>query len=145
MKTFILATIITVVIGSSVFAADATKINFRVLNAFENKFSGATNVNWSTTEVYTKAEFELEDEKIEVFFNSDAQMIGVFRKANIRQLPLSAIQKIKKNYAQYQITETLQFELNGERRYYVSVENGPDKKILEVSLYGEVTVFDKNK
>lgn len=144
MKKFILATLITVVVGSSVSAADVSKVSFRVLNAFEKQFEGATDVNWSVTADYTKVQFTLEGEKVEAFFNNNGDVIGTSRKTEFKRLPLSAIQKIKKNYAKYQVTETIEFELNGERKYFVSVESHSDRKILEVSLYGEVSLFDKN-
>lgn len=87
----------------------------------------------------------LEGEKVEAFFSSNGDVIGTSRKTEFKRLPLAAIQKIKKTYAKYQVTETIEFELSGERKYYVSVENESDRKILEVSLYGDVSVFDKNK
>jgi len=145
MKKFILATLITVTIGSSVLAADVSKVSFRVLNSFETQFAGATEVNWTVTADYTKVKFMLEGEKLEAFFNGNGDVIGTSRKTEFKRLPLTAIQKIKKAYSKYQVTETIEFELYGERKYYVSVENESDRKILEVSLYGEVTVFDKHK
>lgn len=145
MKKFILATLITVTMGSSVLAADVSKVSFRVLNAFEAQYAGATDVNWTVTENYTKAKFTMEGEKVEAFFSSNGEVIGTSRKTEFKRLPLSAIQKIKKSYGKYQVTETIEFELYGERKYYVSVENESDRKILEISLYGDVAVFDKNK
>lgn len=144
MKKSILVTLITVTIGSSVLAADVSKVSFRVLNAFKAQFTGATDVNWSITADYTKVDFTIEGEKVEAFYNSNGDVIGTSRKTEFKRLPLSAIQKIKKNYAKYRVTETIELELNGERKYYLSVENESDRKILEVSLYGQVTVFDKN-
>ena len=145
MKKFILATLITAAISSSILAADVSKVNLRVLNAFETQFTGATDAMWTVTTDYTKAQFTLDGEKIEAFFSSTGDVIGTSRKAEFKRLPLSAIQKIRKNYAKYEVTETIEFEFNGDRKYYVSIENGSDRKILEVSLYGQVSLFDKNK
>lgn len=145
MKKFIIATLITVAIGSSAIAADVSKVSFRVLNAFEAQFAGATDVAWTVTADYTKAKFAIEGETVEAFFNGNGDVIGTSRKVEFKRLPLSAIQKIKKSYPKYQVTETIEFELSGDRRYYVSIEEGSDRKILEVSLYGQVSVFDKNK
>lgn len=145
MKKFIIATLITVAIGSSAFAADVSKVSFRVLNAFEAQFAGATDVAWTVTSDYTKAKFSIEGETVEAFFNGNGEVIGTSRKVEFKRLPLSAIQKIKKSYAKYQVTETIEFEMSGDRRFYVSIEDGTDRKILEVSLYGQVSVFDKHK
>ncbi len=72
-------------------------------------------------------------------------MIGTSRKTDLKRLPLNAIQKIRKSYGKYKVTETIEFEFNGERKYFVSLENDADRKILEVSLYGNVTIFEKSK
>ncbi len=135
--------LVAVTIGSSVLAADVSKVSFRVLNTFETQFEGATDVTWTVSADYTKVKFTLEGEKVEAFFSSNGDVIGTSRKTAFSRLPLSAIRKIKKTYAKYQITETIEFELNGERKYYVSVENESGRKILEVSLYGQVSIFDK--
>lgn len=145
MKKIFLTTLIAAMIGSQVFASDVTKVSYRVLASFKSQFADATDVNWTVTEEYTKARFTIEGEQVEAFFNASGDVIGTSRKTDLKRLPLSAIQKIRKNYSKYKVTETIEFEFNGERKYFVSVENDTDRKILEVSLYGEVSIFDKRK
>ncbi|MEN9298799.1 MAG: hypothetical protein RLZZ429_1112 [Bacteroidota bacterium] len=145
MKKIFLTTLIAAMIGSQVFASDVTKVSYRVLAAFESQFADASDVNWTVTEEYIKARFIIEGEQVEAFFNASGDVIGTSRKTDLKRLPLNAIQKIRKNYSKYKVTETIEFEFNGERKYFVSVENDTDRKILEVSLYGEVSIFDKRK
>lgn len=143
MKKFILATLITVAIGSSALAADVSKVSFRVLNAFEAQYADAKDVNWTVTPDYTKVKFTIEGQSVEAFYSSNGDVIGTSRKTEFERLPLLAIQKIKKNYSKFTVTEAIEFELKDERKYYVSIENGTDRKILEVSMYGQVSVFEK--
>lgn len=145
MKQFLFATMLTVAIGSSVMAADVNKVSFRIMNAFQSQFAEAKEVNWTVTDNYSKAKFTIDGEQVEAFFNEAGDVIGTSRKVDFKRLPLSAIQKIKKNYSKYQVTDTIEFDLSGNRKYYVSVEDGSDRKILEVSMYGEVSIFDKRK
>jgi hypothetical protein len=145
MKKIFLTTLIAAMIGSQVFASDVSKVSYRVLAAFQAQFADATDVNWTVTEDYTKAKFTIEGEEVEAFFNASGDVIGTSRKTDLKRLPLNAIQKIRKSYAKYKVTETIEFEFNGERKYFVSLENDADRKILEVSLYGNVTIFEKSK
>ncbi|MBL0882095.1 MAG: hypothetical protein IBJ16_01890 [Chitinophagaceae bacterium] len=145
MKKIFLTTLIAAMIGGQVFASDVTKVSYRVLASFEAQFADAKDVNWTVTDSYTKARFTIEGEQVEAFFSASGDIIGTSRKTELKRLPLIAIQKIKKNYSKYTVTDTIEFEFNGERKYFVSVENESDRKILEVSLYGDVSIFDKNK
>ncbi|MDZ4072864.1 MAG: hypothetical protein U1C70_13645 [Sediminibacterium sp.] len=145
MKKIFLTTLIAAMIGSQVFASDVSKVSYRVLTAFQVQFTDATDVNWTVTEDYSKAKFTIEGEQVEAFFNASGDMIGTSRKTDLKRLPLNAIQKIRKSYGKYKVTETIEFEFNGERKYFVSLENDADRKILEVSLYGNVTIFEKSK
>lgn len=145
MKKIFLTTMIAAFIGAQSFAADVTKVSYRILASFEAQFADATDVSWIVNDQYTKAKFTIEGEQIEAFFNASGDVIGTSRKTDLKRLPLNAIQKIKKNYGKYKVTETIEFEFNGDRKYFVSLENDTDRKILEVSLYGEVSIFDKDK
>ncbi len=145
MKKLLLAVLIAVAAGTSAFAADASKVSYKVKTSFEAQFYGAKDVSWNVTPDYTRFVFTLADEKIEAFYNSDGEQIGVSRKIEFKGLPLAAIQKIQKNYADYTVKETIEFDQNGDKHYYVSLENGNQKKVLEVSLYGNVSVFQPGK
>ena len=141
MKKLFIAALIVIAAGSSAFAMDATKVNYKVKKNFEIQFAGAENVTWSARESFVKASFTLLDENIEAFFDTDGELVGVSRKVSLRTLPLSAIQQIKKNYGSYKITDSIEFDQNGDKSYYLSLEDGNKKQILEVSLYGNVNVY----
>lgn len=145
MKKIFFTTFIAALVGSSVLAADVSKVNNRVLASFQSQFADATDVAWTVTDHYTKARFTIEGENVEAFFNASGDVIGTSRKIDFKRLPLSAIQKIKKNYSKFHVTDAIEFELNGDRKYFVSVEHETTRKVLEVSVYGEVSIFDKNK
>ncbi|MES2331998.1 MAG: hypothetical protein V4539_20490 [Bacteroidota bacterium] len=140
MKKLFIAALIMVAAGTSAFAADV-KVNNKVKTNFEAMFSGAENVSWSAKDLYIRASFTLLDETMEAYFGTEGELIGTSRAIELKRLPLSAIKKIKKEYASYKVTDTIEFEHDGERSYYVSLEDGNKKQILEVSLYGTVTVY----
>ena len=141
MKKLFIAALIVVAAGTSAFATDVTKVDYKVKSSFEAKFYGAENVNWSARENYLKASFTLAGENVEAFFNAEGELIGSSRKLDFQRLPLNAIQKIKKDFADYKVVETIEFDLDGDRSYYVSLDNGQKSQILQVSLYGAVSSY----
>lgn len=141
MKKLFLAALVVAGLGTSAFALDANKVSARAQNSFEEKFANAKNVKWTAKDSYNKVSFTLADEQVEAFFATDGDLLGLSRKVGFKSLPLNAIQKIKKEYAAYTVKETIEFEQTDEKSYYVSLENGDKKKILEVSLYGNVSVY----
>lgn len=141
MKKLFIAALIVVAAGTSAFAADVFKVDYKVKNSFEARFAGAQNVVWSAKEAFIKAAFTIAEEKVEAFFDGEGELIGLSRKVDLKKLPLNAIQKIKKDYASYQVTEAIEFDRDGDKSYFVSLEDGAKKQILEVSLYGGVSKY----
>ncbi len=145
MKKLFIAAILVAAIGTSAFASDAGKVNFRVKNNFEAQFADATNVQWTLTSNYAKASFELNDETVDAFYSLDGEAIGISHKVNLKKLPLKAIQKIRKDYSTYTVVETISFEQDGEKSFYVSLADGNKKQIVQVSVYGNVSPYNPVK
>lgn len=143
MKKLFIAALIVVAAATSAFATDAS--NARAKTNFEAMFAGAQNVSWTSKDSYLKASFTIGEAKAEAFFGYDGELIGLSRKVDLKNLPLNAIQKIKKDYASYTVTDSIEFDQDGEKSYYVSLEESNKKQILQVSLYGVVTVYKSTK
>lgn len=141
MKKLFIAALIVVAAGTSAFAADVFKVDYKVKSSFEARFAGAQNVVWSAKETFIKAAFTIAEESVEAFFDGEGELIGLSRKVDWKKLPLNAIQKIKKEYAAYQVTEAIEFDRDGDKSYFLSLEDGVKKQILEVSLYGEISKY----
>jgi opacity protein-like surface antigen len=141
MKRLLLAVLVVAGLASSAFATDANKVSTRVQNSFAEKFVNAQNVQWTAKENFNKVSFTLADEQVEAFFAIDGDLLGYSRKVDFKSLPLAGIQKIKKEYAGYTIRETIEFQQNDEKAFYVSLEKDGKKQVLEVSLYGSVSIF----
>lgn len=141
MKKLFLAAMLVAALGSSAFALDVNKVNFKVLNSFSENFKDVSNVVWRITDNYTQASFTIGEEKLEAYFSEEGDMIATSRKVAFKQLPLNAIQKIKEKYSDYSVTDVIEFTNDGQKGYYLSMEKGSRKQILEVSLYGNVSLF----
>lgn len=142
MKKIIIAALFAASIISSAFAADASKVSLKVMDSFKKQFRNASQVEWTIKEQFTKADFTVNGIQVEAFFDKEGELIGTSRHADFNQLPLSAIEKIKLDYANYQVSSTIEFDQKGDRNFYVSLEKGNKKQILTVSLYGDVSKFE---
>lgn len=145
MKKLFFAVLIAASAGISAFAADVTHVNYRVRSAFDAAFAGATDVSWHITPRYVAFAFQLNNEKMEAFYSPEGEQIGISRHVSFDKLPASAIKKIKKNYPDYQVKEAIQMDINDESNYYVSLQNGNLKRILEISAFGGVSVLSNGK
>lgn len=141
MKKLFIAALVMVAATTSVFAKDVTKVDYRVRSSFEAKFFGAENVTWHARENFLKVSFTLAGEAVEAFFSTEGNLIGSSRKIDFNQLPLAAKQKIRQDHAGAKIVETIEFDMDGDRSYYVSLEYADKSQILQVSLYGIVSNY----
>lgn len=139
-KLFIAALIVLATAGSS-FAADVAKVSRQMKNNFEVLFPSATNVEWAEAPQFLSATFTVDDEEMTAFFAKDGDLIGTTQKMELSQIPSKGLKKIKKNYPSFTITEALEFTSGEQSKYYVMIADGNRKQILEVSGFGEVTVF----
>jgi hypothetical protein len=141
MKKIFIAALLAVTVAGSAFAADANKLSYRVKSSFEIIFDGAKDVNWTIREAFTKANFTLAGEKVEAFFSPEGELIATARKVQYGTLPFSALQKIQKKYPEAKVEDTIVFDQDGDKNYFVSLHDNGKKEILQVSLSGAVTVF----
>lgn len=144
MKKILFTAIMAAAVTLSSFAADVTKVNRIILNKFATEYAGAENVSWKVTNEFTKVSFVFEGEALEVFYNADGEQIATSKKVDFKSIPFSAQKTIRNKYASYAVLETVLLEKAGiGTHFYVSVENNGKKKVLEVSLLGDVSVYNK--
>lgn len=141
MKKLFIAAIMAVAVVGSAFAADTKKLSYRVTSTFELRFEGAKEVSWTVRENFIKANFTLAGEKVEAFFSAEGELIATARKAQYGSLPISALQKIQKKYPSAKVDDTIEFDQDGDRSYFVALTDNGKKEILQVSLAGAVSHF----
>lgn len=144
MKKFFLAALVTVTLGTSVFATDVNKVNYRVKQNFASHFSGATNVDWSVKEDVAKATFMYDDEKVEAYYNLSGELVGSSSNLTIEKLPVSVKRNLAKKYSSYTINEVIKFEDQSETNYYIAAEKDNQKLVLKASPFGLISVFKRS-
>lgn len=144
MKKLFIAALIVLAAGSSAFAMDGTKkISNQTVNTFKVLYPSATNVTWDENREagFLSASFTLDEEQLTAFFSDNGDLIGTSQKVDVNKIPSKALRKIKKDYASFKITDAIEFSQEDHSAYYVMVEDGNRKQILEVTPYGNVCVF----
>ena len=128
--------ILSLAIALSSIAATATETtvaNNDVNQAFNKQFGHASEVKWSRSESYFKAEFVYNLQHLTAFYESDGTMIGVARNISSFDLPLNLQMSLRKEYSNRWITELVEMNTEAGTEYYVTMTNADTKLTLKAN------------
>ena len=120
-----------IMITSMSFASDVRPIPTSVITAFEHEFEEAININWISTNDFYKAFFTVDEFFMEAFYSLDGELIAVSKKITFDQLPLTLLKKAKEKVGNYHVSSVFELLTDKGVEYFISVENGNDKKIFK--------------
>lgn len=143
MKKIIVALALVFTI-SSAFAKDVT-ITKEVLKSFNSNFSHAKEITWTITDTYYKAAFTLNEQNVFAFFNYEGEYLGLTRYISTFQLPLNLQSNLKRHYSQKWITDLFEVTNDEGTAYYITVEDGNAKFVLQSTPGGNWHLFKKVK
>jgi len=146
MKRLVLTlTIALSFISFSSFANADDDVSPRALKAFQTSFKNATEVNWSVTENYYKADFALNGQYVTAYYDTDGNMKAVTRNISSLQLPITLQADLKKDYDCYWISDLFELANDDGTSYYITVENADTKLILKASANSGWTTYQKQR
>ena len=127
--------IITLAVAlSTMFAfAGEENVSRKVLDAFNTEFSTAQQVEWTAGDNFFKASFIFNNKHVSAFYNTDGDLIGVTRYMSSMDLPINLQISLKKNYADYWISDLFEVAKNDNTFYYITLENADTRIILKSS------------
>ena len=136
--------IMTLAIAISTLSAFAGEedVDPKVLNAFKTEFTTAKEVEWTTGSNYYKAAFIYNEKHVFAYYNMDGELLGLTRYISPVYLPISLQSNLKKNYADYWISDLFEVAKVSGTGYYITLENA-DAKIILKSSGGEWSVYEK--
>ncbi len=76
MKKILLSAFVTGSISISAFAQNVNQLDQKAVENFEGSFAGASNVAWVSKDNLTIASFIKDENKVEVFYNTDGDFIA---------------------------------------------------------------------
>lgn len=144
MKKLFISALLAVLFVSSAFA-NPTKVSHTILRSFSTEFNNASDVSWTATADFVKANFLFEDQRMEAFYTPTGEKIGVSRGISVDELPLKAKRTFAKKYEGYTVKQSVLFEGVEENAYFIDAENETEKVIVKVFDDGSLSVFKKTK
>lgn len=125
--------------------ANTTEVNPKVIKAFNSEFISASEVNWTIGEGYYKASFTLNSKYVFAYYTPDGSFLGLTRYMATSELPMMLQTSLKKDYADYWISDLFEVARNGGSAYYLTVEDAENVVILKSSGASDWVVFKKTK
>ena len=117
-------------ISLSSFANDK-EVSPMAIKAFNSSFKSATEVKWTVTDNYFKADFALNGQYVCAFYDTKGEMIALTRNISSLQLPIALQADLKKNYDSYWISDVLEVANEDGTSYYITLETADTQLILK--------------
>lgn len=144
MKKFIVASAaVLTLISSSAFAAH--KDFNPAESTFQDQFKGATDVKWKEGKEAIKASFALNGFHVEAYFSYTGELMGTARNVLFNQLPLAVIKEINTRYGSAPVYNIIEYNVDSETFYQMTVELPTKKLEVSASSGGEISILKKVK
>ena len=143
MKKMILMLAIAIS-GLTAFASDET-VSKKVLDAFGQEFESAKEVSWTTEANYYKAQFSFNGQQVAAYYSLEGELMGLTRNITSLDLPINLQVGLKKNYADYWISDLFEVTKSDSTGYYITLENADTSIVLKATADTDWSVFRKAK
>lgn len=125
--------------------ANEENISPAALESFKSAFKTATEVNWSVSENYFKADFSLNGLYVSAFYDGEGKMIALTRNISSLQLPITLQASLKKNYEGYWISGLVEMANEEGTAYYITLENADTKVVLKSTGNSDWSHYKKQR
>ncbi len=138
------ALLLTVGVTSS-FATPTDKTDV-IKASFKKDFQKAELMGIEASDTYNKLTFKMNDMVLYAFYSDNGELLAVTRNIKSSQLPIQLLLDLKRNYANYWITDLFEFNGNETNSYYVTLENADSSITLRANSSDNWQLYSrKNK
>jgi hypothetical protein len=139
MKHFILVVLAAALSGAAT-AQDIpqSEVPSLVLNAFQSKFSNATDIEWEREGELFKVDFEVGNRDHDLWIDKSGTIKKHKEEIAKADLPASVAQKIKTDFKEYTVDDVDRIETDGKVFFYVDLDSRSGDK--EVTFTADGTV-----
>ena len=139
--------LLTLAIAVCTLSAFASEKNVTsvVLNAFNNEFTTAKEVEWTAGKGYYKATFMYNNKYVFAFYSTEGELLGLTHYLSPVDLPLSLQNNIRKDYNDYWVSDLFEVVKDGTTSYYLTLEKADKTIILQSSGGNEWSTVKKIK
>jgi hypothetical protein len=131
MKKKIVTIIAFVMLIITTSFANGIDVSKNALSVFSETFVKATDVKWETSDSYYQASFRLNGQSLSALLSEEGDLIAVSRNILSTELPINLQVAFGKSFSGYWISDLAEYAIDGETRYYMTIENADKKIILE--------------
>lgn len=144
MKKILFATLVTLFIGTSAFAApkDAP---YKSVSALKKAYQQSNQITWSKYETYQKASLVEAGMTTEMFYTLDGDLIGISKTFAYDKLPKNALNQmaVKYAYPEYELVKCIEFvNADNETNYYLSLSGLNEDLYLQINEKGQITALN---
>ena len=138
------ALLLTVGVTSS-FATPTDKTDV-IKASFRKDFKKAELMGIEAGDSYNKLTFKMNDMVLYAFYSDNGELLAVTRNIRSSQLPIQLLLDLKRDYANYWITDLFEFNGDGSNSYYVTLENADTSITLRANSSDDWQLYSrKNK
>jgi hypothetical protein len=111
--------------------ANGEGVSPMAMKSFNRSFKAATEVKWTVTDNYFKADFALNGQYVSAFYDAQGKMIALTRNISSLQLPIALQADLKDRFEAYWISDVLEVANDEGTSYYITVETADEKLTLK--------------
>lgn len=142
MKSIFFALCLMLSLLSQTSLAAEPNVTALVTRAFESSFKDADNVQWSQVGELVKVNFTLEDRSMFAFYNAQGDLVVNGNYMTVKQLPKATQKRLAEEAKGYKITEVFEISDGLDSKFYATLDNGKEQKVM-VSAGGKWSTFKK--
>jgi hypothetical protein len=114
--------------------------------SFRKDFKKAELMEMEAGDSYNKLTFKMNDMVLYAFYTDNGELLAVTRNIKSNQLPIQLLLDLKRDYANYWITDLFEFNGDGSNSYYITLENADTSITLRASSSDNWQLYSrKNK
>jgi hypothetical protein len=134
--TLTAALLLTIGVGSSFARSTNNGGGGDNANAwFHKDFQKAELLDTRSGEDFTRYTFKMDGIVLTAYYSLKGELMAVTHNITSTQLPLPLLLQVKRNYANYWISDLFELNANGESNYYITLESADKKVTLRSSDY----------
>ncbi|MFI5185306.1 MAG: hypothetical protein ACHQF0_01130 [Chitinophagales bacterium] len=138
--------VMTMLLGSAtIFAATPPKVTQKVLKAFEETFKNPTDVTWHEYTNFYEVDFNEDEIKTQVRYDSEGNIIGTTRYYFEKQLPPFIISRLKKKYPERSVYGVTEIYSETDLTYYITMEDDKNWFTVKANPLGSLEQTEKYK
>ncbi len=121
-------------------------VSQNVKNSFHAEFGAQANIQWSTTEDFDVASFDLDGQSTKAYFTKDGMLEGRIFSKKWNDLPFQAQVNIIQRYKDYDVENVFVHygkSLNDFGNYFVGLSKDNKTIIIQANDKGDISLYKK--